>query len=98
MQLPSKIIDISMPLDNESVCDPEIMRPKIEYVSQQENAEAMVSFFDGMKTSELPSAEGLYCNREARELVLVEYGPLLPFGSDLLESLFVEMRDPDPVM
>lgn len=58
MQLPSKIVDISMPLDNESVCDPEIMRPKIEYVSQQENAEAMVSFFEGMKTSDLPSAEG----------------------------------------
>ena len=35
MQIPSKIVDISMPLDNESVCDPEIMRPKIEYVSQQ---------------------------------------------------------------
>ena len=39
MQMPSKIVDLSMPLDNETVCDPDIMRPKIEYVSQQENAE-----------------------------------------------------------
>ena len=58
MQMPSKIVAISMPLDNETICDPEIMRPKIEYVSQQQNAEAMASFFDGMKPSDLPSAEG----------------------------------------
>jgi kynurenine formamidase len=34
------------------------MRPKIEYVSQQENAEPLASFFDGMTASDLPSAEG----------------------------------------
>ena len=58
MQIPSKIVDLSMPLDNETVCDPDIMRPKIDYVSQQENAEAMAGFFEGMKPSDLPNAEG----------------------------------------
>ena len=49
MQLPSKIVDITMPLDNETVVDPEIMRPQIKYVNHQENAETMANFFDGMK-------------------------------------------------
>ena len=41
MQLPSKIVDITMPLDNETIVDPEIMRPQIKYVSHQENAKTM---------------------------------------------------------
>ena len=58
MQMPSKIVDISMPLDNETVVDPEIMRPKIQYVSQEENAETMAGFFDGMRPVDLPDGEG----------------------------------------
>ena len=58
MQIPSKIVDISMPVDNDTIVDPEIMRPKIQYVSQDANAEAMVGFFDGMKVSDLPDGEG----------------------------------------
>ncbi|MBT4772685.1 MAG: cyclase family protein, partial [Rhodospirillaceae bacterium] len=48
MQIPTKIIDLSMALDNDTIVDPEIMRPKIQYVTQAENAEAMASFFPGM--------------------------------------------------
>ena len=58
MQLPSKIIDITMPLDNHTVVDPEIMRPQIKYVNHQENAAAMANFFDGMKPEDLPNAQG----------------------------------------
>ena len=58
MKIPSKIVDISMPLDNDNIVDPDIMRPQIEYVSQKENAESMASFFEGMNASDLPSAEG----------------------------------------
>ena len=58
MQIPTKIIDLSMALDNDTVVDPEIMRPKIQYVSQAENAEAMASFFPGMNAVDLPDGEG----------------------------------------
>ena len=58
MKIPSKIVDISMPLDNDNIVDPDIMRPQIEYVSQKENVESMASFFEGMNASDLPSAEG----------------------------------------
>ena len=57
MQMPSKIVDISMPLDNETVVDPEIMRPKIQYVSQAENAEARAGVFDGMRPVDPPTAK-----------------------------------------
>jgi kynurenine formamidase len=58
MQLPKTIIDISMPLDNETVVDPPIMRPQIKYVSNKENAEVMCSMFPGLRTSDLPGGEG----------------------------------------
>jgi len=58
MQIPTKIVDLSMALDNETVVDPEIMRPKIQYVTQAENADAMASFFPGMKAVDLPDGEG----------------------------------------
>ena len=57
MQLPSKIVDITMPLDTETVVDPEIMRPQIKYVNHQENAETMANFFDGMKPEDLPDGQ-----------------------------------------
>ena len=58
MHLPKTIIDISMPLDNETVVDPPIMRPQIKYVSNKENAEVLCSMFPGLKTSDLPGGEG----------------------------------------
>ena len=57
MQIPSKIIDISIPLDNKTVTDPDFMRPEIEYVSNKENAELMCSMFPGLKTTDLPNGE-----------------------------------------
>jgi len=58
MHLPKTIIDISIPLDNETVVDPPIMRPQIKYVFNKENAEVMCSMFPGLKTSDLPGGEG----------------------------------------
>ena len=57
MELPTKIVDISMPLDNETVADPEIMRPQISHVNHQENAKTMANFFDGMKPEDLPDGK-----------------------------------------
>jgi len=58
MRLPSHLVDISMPLDNDTVCDPEIMRPRIQYVTQRDNAPAMAGFFEGMRPGDLPRGEG----------------------------------------
>jgi kynurenine formamidase len=58
MQLPSKIVDISQPLDNETVVDPEFMRPSIRYVTGKENAKLMCELFPGLKEEDLPGGEG----------------------------------------
>ena len=38
MQLPRRMIDLSSPLDNDTILDHPFMRPKIEYRSNAENA------------------------------------------------------------
>ena len=38
MRPPSRIIDLSSPLENETVYDPPFMRPKIEYRGNAETA------------------------------------------------------------
>jgi len=58
MRLPSRLVDISMPLDNDTVCDPDIMRPRIKYITQHDNAAAMAGFFEGMRAVDLPGEEG----------------------------------------
>ena len=58
MHTPSKIIDLSMALDNVTVVDHDIMRPSIEYVSHGANAQAMCDMFPGLKPAELPNGEG----------------------------------------
>jgi len=58
MHTPSKIIDISMALDNDTVVDHDIMRPSIEYVSHGTNAEPMCNMFPGMTPDQLPDGEG----------------------------------------
>ena len=58
MKLPSKIVDISQPLDNDTVVDPSFMRPKIEYVTGEQNAELMTELFPGLKKEDLPGGQG----------------------------------------
>ena len=58
MQLPTNILDLSIPLDNDIVTDHDIMRPHIEYASNKDNAEMMASMFPGLTTDQLPDGEG----------------------------------------
>ena len=58
MHLPSKFVDISMSLDNDTVTDPPVMRPKIEYKTGAENAEMVCQFFPGLSTDQLPDGQG----------------------------------------
>ncbi len=58
MKLPSRIVDISIALDNESVLDPPFMRPKIKYLTGKENAWMLLEGFPGLKADDLPDGEG----------------------------------------
>lgn len=59
IKLPSRILDLSVPLDNETVFDPPLMRPKIDYKTNQENAWRLPDSFPGVVRAEgLPAASG----------------------------------------
>lgn len=58
MKLPSRIVDLSSALDNETVYDPPFMRPKIEYLSNTQNAPMLLQSFPGLRQEDLPDGEG----------------------------------------
>ncbi|HVZ54957.1 MAG TPA: cyclase family protein [Pseudolabrys sp.] len=55
--MPSRMVDISVALDNETVLDPSFMRPKIEYVTGKQSAPILTSVFPGLKVEDLPDGE-----------------------------------------
>ncbi|QDC37782.1 cyclase family protein [Sphingobium fuliginis ATCC 27551] len=57
MTLP-QFIDISMPISNDVVTDPPIIKPTIEYSAHAEGAEQMLPFFPGLRIDDLPDREG----------------------------------------
>jgi kynurenine formamidase len=57
MKLPSRMIDISVALDNDTVLDPPFMRPKIKYLTNRDTAWILVEAFPGLKAEDLPDGE-----------------------------------------
>jgi kynurenine formamidase len=55
--MPRKIIDISMPLENDVVSDPPPFSPKIQYVDHTMSLAQMLPFFPGLKAEDLPGGE-----------------------------------------
>jgi len=53
-----KIIDISMPVENDKPSDPPGLGPKITYRGHEEMAPIMAKFFPGLKPEDLPGGEG----------------------------------------
>ncbi len=49
-----RIIDLSIPLENDVLSDPPHMAPKIEYVSHYQSQESMLKNFPGAKPEDLP--------------------------------------------
>ena len=58
MKLPSRIVDLSSPLENETVFDPPFMRPKIKYFSNADTAPLVAELFPGLRVEDLPEGEG----------------------------------------
>src|SRR5262249_16673366 len=54
----SRIVDISSPLDNDTVLDHPFMRPKIEYRTNKQNAPMLLDIFPGLRAEDLPDGEG----------------------------------------
>ncbi len=58
MKLPSRMVDISVALDNETVLDPPFMRPKIDYQTGKQTGPMVASLFPGLRVEDLPDGEG----------------------------------------
>lgn len=56
--MPRRIIDISVPLENDIASDPPGTEPKISYTAHAAGAEQMLRFFPGLTIDDLPGKEG----------------------------------------
>ena len=55
--MPRRIIDISMPIENEVISDPRPYNPKITYFNHHQSYEQMAPFFPGLEKEDLPDGE-----------------------------------------
>ncbi len=56
--MPRKLIDISVPLQNDVPADPPGGHPTITYIDHQQGLPRMLGFFDGLKAEDLPDGQG----------------------------------------
>ncbi len=53
-----KLIDISVPLQNDVPADPPGGHPAIQYIDHQQGLPRMLQFFEGLKAEDLPDGQG----------------------------------------
>jgi len=54
-----QFIDLSIPITNDVVSDPPVMRPQIHYTTHETSWEQIALFFPGLQKEDLPDGEGL---------------------------------------
>jgi kynurenine formamidase len=54
-----QFIDLSIPITNDVVSDPPVMRPQITYMTHENTWEQIAMFFPGLTKEDLPDGEGL---------------------------------------
>ncbi|HEY2401324.1 MAG TPA: cyclase family protein [Steroidobacteraceae bacterium] len=52
-----RIVDLSIFLENDVVSDPEVYRPRIQYIDHKTSAAEMTAFFPGLTPADLPDEE-----------------------------------------
>src|SRR4051794_10786866 len=58
LPMPRKLIDLSVPLENDIAADPPGRGPKIAYVDHQQSVPEILPFFPGLRKQDLPDGEG----------------------------------------
>ncbi len=53
-----RILDLSVPLENDVKADPPMMEPRVTYVDHRRTAPQVCSFFPGLSPQDLPDGEG----------------------------------------
>jgi kynurenine formamidase len=56
--MPRKLIDLSVPLENDVAADPPSLKPQITYKNHQQGAVEILPFFPGLRPQDLPDGEG----------------------------------------
>ncbi len=58
LQRMTRFIDLSIPITNDVVSDPEVMRPRIQYMTHESTWQQIAMFFPGLEKDDLPDGEG----------------------------------------
>ena len=78
----TQFIDLSIPITNDVISDPEVMRPKVTYMTHQDTWQQIAMFFPGLEKDDLPDMPAPAVNRPG-------IGPLV----DLLKVLLKQRSE-----